>query len=32
MAGDRVHARERFEIFLVKASPKQYGDVIPKVR
>jgi choline-sulfatase len=32
MAGDREHARQCFETFLAKASPKQYGEVIPKVR
>ncbi len=32
MAGDREHARQCFETFLAKASSKQYGEVIPKVR
>ena len=32
MAGDRVRARTCFETFLAKASPKEYGQVIPKVR
>jgi len=32
LAGDRVHARASFEQFLAKASPRQYKDVIPKVR
>ncbi len=32
MAGDRARARTSFEKFLAKASPAQYGSVIPKVR
>ena len=32
MAGDRARARTCFESFLAKASPKEYGQVIPKVR
>ncbi|MBZ5590838.1 MAG: sulfatase-like hydrolase/transferase [Acidobacteriia bacterium] len=32
MAGDRQRARACFEAFLAKASPKQYPEVIPKVR
>jgi hypothetical protein len=32
MAGDHAHARQCFETFLAKASPAQYGEVIPKVR
>lgn len=32
MAGDRDRARASFEQFLAKASPRQYKDVIPKVR
>jgi arylsulfatase A-like enzyme/tetratricopeptide (TPR) repeat protein len=32
MAGDRARARSCFEAFLNKASPAQYGTVIPKVR
>jgi choline-sulfatase len=32
MAGDRARARTCFEAFLAKASPSQYGEVIPKVR
>jgi arylsulfatase A-like enzyme/Tfp pilus assembly protein PilF len=32
MAGDRARARECFEAFLAKASPGQYGKVIPQVR
>jgi choline-sulfatase len=32
MAGDRVRAREAFEAFLAKASPAQYGSLIPKVK
>jgi arylsulfatase A-like enzyme/Flp pilus assembly protein TadD len=32
MAGDRTRARSCFEIFLAKASPAQYGNIIPKVR
>jgi len=32
MAGDRDRARSCFEQFLAKASPRQYADVIPKVR
>jgi cytochrome c-type biogenesis protein CcmH/NrfG len=32
MAGDRKRARTCFETFLAKASPAQYGQVIPKVR
>jgi Flp pilus assembly protein TadD len=31
-AGDRVRARACFQAFLAKASPAQYGQVIPKVR
>jgi arylsulfatase A-like enzyme/Flp pilus assembly protein TadD len=32
MAGDRERARACFQAFLAKASPAQYGEVIPKVR
>ncbi|HLY20485.1 MAG TPA: sulfatase-like hydrolase/transferase [Bryobacteraceae bacterium] len=32
MAGDRTRARECFQAFLAKASPEQYGQVIPQVR
>jgi Tfp pilus assembly protein PilF len=32
MAGESARARLCFETFLAKASPAQYGDVIPKVR
>jgi choline-sulfatase len=32
MAGDRARARSCFETFLAKASPAQYGTVIPRVR
>jgi arylsulfatase A-like enzyme/tetratricopeptide (TPR) repeat protein len=32
MAGDRGRARSCFEQFLAKASPRQYKEVIPKVR
>jgi choline-sulfatase len=32
MAGDRARARECFQAFLKKASPDQYGQVIPQVR
>ena len=32
MAGDRERARASFERFLAKAPPRQYKDVIPKVR
>ncbi|MEP6539666.1 MAG: tetratricopeptide repeat protein, partial [Bryobacteraceae bacterium] len=32
MAGDRGRARASFETFLAKASPAQYGSVIPRVR
>jgi hypothetical protein len=32
MAGDRERARACFEQFLAKAPPRQYKDVIPKVR
>jgi tetratricopeptide (TPR) repeat protein len=32
MAGDRARARSSFETFLAKASPAQYGDIIPRVR
>lgn len=32
MAGDRPRARASFETFLAKASPSQYGNIIPKVR
>jgi choline-sulfatase len=31
-AGDRARARSCFQAFLAKASPAQYGQVIPKVR
>ena len=31
MSGDRVHARRCFETFLAKASPAQYGAIIPKI-
>ncbi len=32
MEGDPVRARSCFEAFLAKASPAEYGQVIPKVR
>jgi choline-sulfatase len=32
MAGDRARARSSFEAFLAKASPEQYGHIIPRVR
>jgi arylsulfatase A-like enzyme/Tfp pilus assembly protein PilF len=32
MAGDRARARSSFEMFLAKASPSQYGHIIPRVR
>ncbi len=32
MAGDRARARSSFESFLAKASPAQYGQIIPRVR
>ena len=32
MAGDRQRARSSFETFLAKASPAQYGSIIPRVR
>mgnify|MGYP002381296395 CR=1 FL=1 len=32
MAGDRARARASFEKFLAKASPAQYGNIIPRVR
>jgi choline-sulfatase len=32
MAGEGAKARTCFETFLAKASPAQYGEVIPKVR
>jgi arylsulfatase A-like enzyme/Flp pilus assembly protein TadD len=32
MAGDRARARSSFETFLAKASPAQYGQIIPRVR
>jgi arylsulfatase A-like enzyme/Flp pilus assembly protein TadD len=32
MAGENGRARECFEAFLAKASPRQYGEIIPKVR
>ena len=32
MAGDRARARASFERFLAKASPAQYGQIIPRVR
>ena len=32
MAGEGAKARTCFETFLAKASPAQYGDMIPKVR
>jgi choline-sulfatase len=32
MAGESAKARTCFEAFLAKASPAQYGEVIPKVR
>ena len=31
-AGDRARARACFQAFLAKASPAQYGHVIPQVR
>jgi tetratricopeptide (TPR) repeat protein len=32
MAGDRARARSSFEAFLAKASPAQYGHIIPRVK
>jgi len=32
MSGDRARARHYFEEFLAKASPAQYGSIIPKVK
>lgn len=32
MTGDRARARQSFETFLAKASPAQYGSLIPKVK
>jgi choline-sulfatase len=32
MAGDRARARACFEAFLAKASRRQYGEIIPKVK
>ena len=32
MSGDRARARSSFETFLAKASPAQYGQIIPRVR
>ena len=32
MAGEKQRARSSFETFLAKASPAQYGDIIPRVR
>jgi choline-sulfatase len=32
MAGESARARTCFESFLAKASPKEYGEMIPKVR
>lgn len=32
MSGDRARAREYFQTFLAKASPAQYGNIIPKVK
>jgi choline-sulfatase len=32
MAGDSARARSSFETFLAKASPAQYGSIIPRVR
>jgi arylsulfatase A-like enzyme/cytochrome c-type biogenesis protein CcmH/NrfG len=32
MIGDRTRARAAFQAFLAKASPRQYGHIIPKVR
>ncbi len=32
MAGERARARSSFETFLAKASPGQYGHIIPRVR
>jgi hypothetical protein len=32
MAGERDRARSSLETFLSKASPAQYGSVIPRVR
>ena len=32
MAGDKARARSSFETFLAKASPAQYGSIIPRVR
>ncbi len=32
MAGERERARSSFQTFLAKASPAQYGNIIPRVR
>lgn len=32
MSGDRRRAREKFEAFLSKASPAEYGELIPRIR
>ena len=32
MAGDRARARASLETFLAKASPAQYGSILPRVR
>lgn len=32
MSGDNARARTHFQAFLAKASPKQYGPLIPKVK
>jgi choline-sulfatase len=32
MLGDNTRARARFEAFLAKATPAEYGDVIPRIR
>ena len=32
MAGERARARASLETFLAKASPAQYGSILPRVR
>ncbi len=32
MEGDRARARTSLQTFLAKASPQQYGDILPRVR
>ena len=32
MAGERARARSSFETFIAKASPAQYGSILPRVR